>query len=129
MEDCSWNCSGLTTRKLEMLEDFDADVIALQETHLAVTPLEVMKRFVQGRRGQLLHGRPPPTESAKRRVAGDPDGGGSMHCARSRGVGVWLAPGVTARELRVPGRAWRVLWNAQRVHAIEFPARLGSLVV
>ena len=36
-----------------------------------------------------------------------------------------VAPGVAVREVMPPGRAWKLLWEAQRVQMIEFPPRTG----
>ena len=61
---------------------------------------------------KLVHGKAVPLATSKL--------GG-----RSRGVAALVGPGVAVREAMPPGRAWKRLWEAQRVQMVEFPPRAG----
>ena len=106
----SWNCTGLSDIKVERISKIGGAMWMIQETHLAQLQLEQRKRDAQRLGWKLIHGKAVPADKMRGRV---------------RGVGALMAPGVTAREVMPPGRAWKKLWEAQRVQMIEFVPRNG----
>lgn len=108
----SWNVSGLSVPRLEKITGLGGDLWALQETHLPEIELAQRKKNAARFNWRLVHGKPAPVSTS---------GAGG----RARGVGSLVAPGVAVREVMPPGRAWKKLWEAQRVHMVEFPPRAG----
>ena len=108
----SWNVSGLSEAKMERISGLGGDLWAVQETHLP--QIELLRRKGQAARlkWRLIHGKPVPVSTS---------GAGG----RARGVGSLAAPGVAVREVMPAGRAWKKLWEAQRVPMVEFPPREG----
>ena len=109
----SWNVSGWTASKLRtVLADIQADILALQETHLAAMPLQWAHGTVRDAGWHLLHGHPVPAVS-----------GGTF--GRSCGVGFVLRSGVAATAALPVGAAWRWLHFAGRLHGVRLAPRPG----
>ena len=109
----TWNLSGWSAAKARtVLAEVGADVLAVQETHLAVLPLQWAHRTVQAVGRHLLHGHPV------RPVSGGTYG-------KSCGVGFVLRSGVAATAALPVGGAWRWLHHAGRLHGIRLAPRPG----
>ena len=105
--------SGWLAAKARMvLEETGADVLALQETHLAEQPLRWAHSAARDVGRHLLHGHPV------RAVSGGTFG-------RSCGVGFALRSGVAAAAALPVGAAWRWLHHAGRLHGIRLAPRPG----
>ena len=109
----SWNMSHWTAAKARtVFDDVGADVLALQETHLAAVPLQWAHGTARQAGWHLLHGHPV------RLVRGGVFG-------RSCGVGFIVRSGLAAAAAPPTGTAWRFLHLACRLHAIRLEPRPG----
>ena len=109
----TWNVSHWSVeRAVVVYQDIAFDVLAVQETHLAVHPLERARSQAQTLGLQLHHGRPV-------RPVGSSDHG------KSCGVGFVAAPGVALSPVVPVGAAWRMLHALCRLHAVSLPPRSG----
>ena len=109
----SWNMSHWTPAKARtVFEEVGADILALQETHLAALPLEWAHGTARDAGWTLVHGHPiRPTGG---RIAGT-----------SCGVGFVLRAGVAAATAVPVGAAWRWLHVSGRVHGVRLAPRVG----
>lgn len=109
----TWNLSGWSASKARtVFAEVGADVLAVQETHLAALPLQWAHRTVQAVDHHLLHGHPVPSVS-----------GGTY--GKSCGVGFVLRSGVAAAAALPMGAAWRWLHHIGRLHGIRLAPRPG----
>ena len=109
----SWNMSGWTAPKAEtVFAAVNADILALQETHLARDPLRWQYGPLQAKGWSLFHGSP---------VA--PASGGTF--GRSCGVGFVARAGVAAAAALPVGSAWRWLHHTGRLHGLRLGPRPG----
>ena len=109
----SWNMSRWASDKVHMaLAELDVHVLALQETHLAIVPLNVAHRCAKAAGLHLHHGHPVPAVS-------------NATWGRSCGVGFLAAGGVAACKQPPVGPAWRRLHAIGRMHAIRLAPRVG----
>ena len=109
----TWNMSHWSQEKLAVVTaDIDADILAVQETHLGALPLERAHLAARARGFALHHGRPVPPLRA------------SDH-GRSCGVGFLVAHGVAVSHSPPVGCAWRMLHSLRRLHAVRIPPRPG----
>ena len=91
----TWNLSGWSAANARtVFEEVGADVLALQETHLAALPLQWAHNTMRAVDRHLLHGHPVPAMA------------GSTY-AKSCGVGFVLRSGVPAAAALPVGGAWR----------------------
>ena len=89
-----------------------ADILALQETHLAALPLTYAHETARGLGLRLHHGRPV------REAAG-------VVWGRSCGVGFLAKQGVALSSVVPRGVAWRRLYAMGRLHAVQLAPRPG----
>ena len=109
----TWNVSHWSgERAVVVSQDIGFDVLAVQETHLAVHPLERARSQALSLGIHLHHGRPV-------RPVGSSDHG------KSCGVGFVAAPGVALSPVAPVGAAWRMLHALCRIHAVSLPPRSG----
>ena len=109
----TWNLSHWSLDKVAVVaEDIAADILAIQETHLAVLPLERARASAHSFGLTLHHGRPVPPVTS------------SAH-GKSCGVGFLAGPGVALSPAIPAGAAWRMLHSLHRLHAIRLPPRRG----
>ena len=109
----TWNMSGWRAAKVRtVLPEIAVDVLALQETHLAVMPLQWAHGTVRELGGRLHHGRPVKAVS-----------GGTF--GRSCSVGFVAAEGVAFSTVLPGGGAWRWLHAVGRLHAVRLAAPPG----
>ena len=109
----SWNMSHWTASKARtVFDEVGADVLALQETHLAPMPLQWAHGTVRAAGWHLLHGHPVPP------AAGSTFG-------KSCGVGFVLRAGLAAAAALPVGAAWRWLHRVGRLHGIRLAPRPG----
>jgi hypothetical protein len=108
----TWNMSGWTAAKVRgVFPDIAADVLAVQETHLAAMPLQWAHRTMKEVGGHLHHGHPVK-----------PAAGGTF--GRSCGVGFVASQGTPLMTVTPVGAAWRWLKSIGRLHAVRVPPRL-----
>ena len=109
----SWNMSHWTPAKARtVFAEVGADVLALQETHLAALPLEWAHGTARAAGWTLLHGH--PVRPVADRTAG-----------KSCGVGFVARAGVAAAAALPVGAPWRWLHLAGRLHGVRLEPRLG----
>ena len=90
--------------------DIAADILAVQETHLAALPLERARTTAHNLGLHLHHGRPVPRS-------------GTSEHGKSCGVGFLAAKGVALSPVLPSGTAWRQLHATSRLHAVRVPPR------
>ena len=109
----TWNVSHWSAAKATiMATSVGADVLAVQETHLAPLPLEWAHTTARSLGLHLHHGRPAAP------LAGSPHG-------RSCGVGFVAAQGVALSPVLPSGTSWRQLHAMRRLHAVKLAPRPG----
>ena len=109
----TWNLSGWSAAKARtVFDEVGADVLAVQETHLAALPLHWAHGTMRAVGRHLLHGHPVPAVS-----------GGTY--GKSSGVGFVLKSGVAASAALPVGAAWRWLHHVGRLHGIKLAPRPG----
>ena len=108
----TWNVSHWAVAKVDVCRNLEADVLALQETHLAPVPLETAHTSPRSRGMRLFHGRPA-----------QPTPGGIW--GRARGVGFLAAEGVALQPTLPIGASWRRLHAMRRVHAVRLAPSPG----
>ena len=110
----TWNMSTWSREKLAVAkEDIAADLLAVQETHLAAIPLGNARKHTPTNFGLTLHhGRAVPALQS------------SDH-GRSCGVGFLVAQGLALSRSPPAGAAWRMLHSLRRLHAVSLPPRCG----
>ena len=109
----SWNMSGWQAAKAQMvLAESYADIMAIQETHLAPMPLHWAYESLKSADFHLHHGNPVKAVSE-----------GTF--GRSCGVGFVAASGVALSRVLPVGPAWRWLQSVGRLHVVQLPPRRG----
>ena len=109
----SWNISHWTSAKAQVaLSDIEADILALQETHLAKAPLEWAHGTAKALGLHLHHGHCVP--EVAQGVFG-----------RSCGVGFLCKHGLALASVVPKGAAWRRLHAQGRLHAVRLEKRVG----
>ena len=109
----TWNMSGWRAAKARaVFGEVAAEVLAVQETHLAAMPLQWAHGTMREVGGHLHHGHPV-------RAAG----GGTF--GRSCGVGFVAQPGVALLPVLPVGAAWRWLHAVARLHVVRLVPRPG----
>lgn len=109
----TWNMSHWTAAKARAaIGETGVDVLAVQETHLAVMPLQWAHRSVREVGVRLHHGHPVPPQPGQ-------------EFGRSCGVGFLAAPGVALMPVLPCGAAWRRLHALGRLHGVRLAPRLG----
>ena len=109
----TWNVSHWSPERAAVIAaDVKVDILAMQETHLAVMPLQWAHSTARAMGLHLHHGRPVL-------AAGNSDHG------KSCGVGFVTSLGVAVSPVLPSGSAWRMLHAARRLHAIRLPPRPG----
>jgi exonuclease III len=109
----SWNVSHWTPAKAAIIaQDIGADILAVQETHLATLPLEWAHGTCRNLGLHLQHGH--PVSPLANRVDG-----------RSCGVGFVTRQGVALSPAPPIGAAWRRLYAMSRLSAVRLPPRPG----
>ena len=110
----TWNVSGWSLLRAGVVaEVIQADVLAVQETHLSAVLLEHSSAAARLRYGlHSHHGRPAPPS-------------GTEVFGRRCGVGFIAAPGVALSPAPPRGPAWRMLHTLFRLHAVRLPPRPG----
>ena len=109
----SWNISHWTSAKAQVaLSDIEADILALQETHLAKAPLEWAHGTAKALGLHLHHGHCVP--EVAQGVFG-----------RSCGVGFLCKHGLALASVVPQGAAWRRLHAQGRLHAVRLEKSVG----
>jgi hypothetical protein len=109
----TWNMSGWRAAKARaVFTEISADVLAVQETHLAAVPLQWAHGTMRDVGGHLHHGHPVKAV-------------GKGTFGRSCGVGFVAQPGVAVSPVLPVGAAWRWLHHVGRLHAVRLAPRPG----
>ena len=109
----TWNISHWTAAKVAVIATLvQADVLAIQETHLAPLPLEVAHTTVRHAGLHLHHGRPVAPMAH------------SEH-GRSCGVGFLARQGLPLLPAPHSFPAWRRLGAMRRLHGVQLAPRQG----
>ena len=109
----TWNMSGWSAAKVQVCRpEIPADVLAVQETHLAVLPLQWAHTALHEVGGHLHHGHPVRPS-------------GQKTFGRSCGVGFMAQQGLALAPVLPVGAAWRWLHLRCRLHAVRLPPRMG----
>ena len=109
----SWNMTGWTPGKAHIVATaVGADILAVQETHLAAFPLECAQGTARRIGLHLHHGHPVPATA------------GAIY-GRSCGVGFLAKQGVAVSSVLPSGPAWRRLHAMGRLHAVQVAPRPG----
>lgn len=108
----SWNVSWWTQDRIAPIIQAGVALMAVQETKLALLPLEHARALARMLGCTLHHGHPVPAKTR---------GGHGDSC----GVGVLAAPGVAVAALHPQGAAWRKLHTMCRLHCVVIPPRVG----
>ena len=109
----TWNMSHWSAAKVAVVSTcVHADILAVQETHLAPIPLEVAYKTVRQAGLHLHHGRPviPMAHSEH---------------GRSCGVGFLCRQGLPVMPATPAGTAWRRLYAMRRLHGVRLAPREG----
>ena len=108
----TWNMSHWALHKLDIIQrELGVDLLALQETHLALDHLRLAHAATRRVGWRLYHGRDVPVAA----------GGWGRSC----GVGFLAAPGVAIQPALPVGAAWRRLHAICRLHAVRLAPRPG----
>ena len=109
----TWNMSGWGAAKVQTCwPEIPVDVLAVQETHLAVLPLQWAHTAMRATGGHLHHGHPVKTSAHKT-------------FGRSCGVAFMARQGLALAPALPVGAAWRWLHLMSRLHAVQLPPRPG----
>ena len=109
----TWNMSHWTEQKALLVAGaIDVDILAIQETQLAVVPLERAHTTVRRARLHLHHGRPAVAQQH------------SEH-GKSCGVGFLCREGVAVAPAVPSCTAWRMLHALRRTYGVLLPPRAG----
>ena len=107
----TWNMSGWKAAKARtVFAEISAQILAVQETHLAPMPLQWAHGTMRDVGGHLHHGHPVKAV-----------GNGTF--GRSCGVGFVAQPGVALLPALPVGAAWRWLHQVGRLHAVRLAPR------
>ena len=105
----TWNITPWSPESAVVIStDIAADILAVQETHLAALPLERARTTAHNLGLHLHHGRPVPRS-------------GTSEHGKSCGVGFLAAKGVALSPVLPSGTAWRQLHATSRLHAVRVP--------
>ena len=109
----TWNISGWGAAKMRAWwPELPVEVLAVQETHLAVIPLHWAHGTMRDLGGSLHHGHPVKAV-------------GQGTFGRSCGVGFVARQGVALAPVLPVGSAWRWLHLVGRLHAVKLAPRAG----
>ena len=109
----TWNLTGWTAERATVIAtSVPADVLAIQETHLAKLSVEKAHTTARNAGLRLHHGRP-----AQRY--------GSEDCARACGVGFVTQVGIAIMPALPTCPAWSSLHAMRRLHGVRLAPRLG----
>ena len=110
----TWNMSHWSAAKATLMAlTVGAEILAVQETHLAPLPLEWAHDTARDLGLHLHHGRPAVP------MPRSPHG-------RSCGVGFVAARGIALSPVLPSGTSWRLLHAMRRIHAVQLPPVPGS---